>query len=297
MLALRSAGMPGDEVLVLGGSGLVGVHVIRTLRSRRLPVIAVSRLPMATEDPGLTWVRADVSRPEDVTQLPVRKRAVSVLPVWLTAAVVPTLVSGGARRLVAFSSSSVETKTDASDDGERELASKLLAGEREVLSRMPALQTTILRPTMIYGGPGDANVERIANQLRRFRVFPLVGDARGLRQPVHAADLGRAAVQVLEAPGTEGKTYTLAGGEALTVRHMVQRVGDANGVRAHFFRVPLRPAERALQGLSRLPYFRKVPAGALERLTRDLSFDNGPAARDFGYAPRAFDPPDYRSAH
>lgn len=197
---------------------------------------------------------------------------------------------------MAFSSSSVLTKTDASDEGERAVAADLLAGERAVFSQAPGLQTTVLRPTMIYGGPGDANVERIAGQLRRFRVFPLVGGGGGLRQPVHAADLGRAAVQALESPGTEGNVYVLAGGETLTVRSLVQRVGEANGVRAHFLRLPLTPAALALQGLARLPRFRKVPTGALERLTRDLAFDNGPAACDFGYAPRAFEPPDYRAA-
>jgi nucleoside-diphosphate-sugar epimerase len=285
--------MSPDEVLVLGGTGLVGSHVVAELRRREYPVLAVSRRPMPPEIPGVRWWQGDLGREEDVARLPVRPFVVSTLAIWLTAGVVRTLASGGTRRLVAFSSSSVMTKADASDDGERALAAMLLAGERTVLAVAPELQATVLRPTMIYGGAGDANVERIARQLRTMRVFPLVGGGSGRRQPVHAADLGRAAVQALESPRTAGKAYVLSGGETLTVRNMVQRVGEANGVRARFLHVPLRPAALTLRCLERLPHFRKVPAGALERMTRDLVFNDDEAARDFGYAPRAFEPPRY----
>lgn len=288
--------MSADAILVLGASGLVGTHVVRELRTLGYQVVAVSRRPMNADDPLVRWVQADASRAADVARLPDCRRAVSTLGIWLTADVAPTLAAAGLERLVAFSSSSAVTKTDASDEGERQLAARLLAGEAAVLALAPGLQATVLRPTMIYGGSGDANVERIAGHLRRFHMFPLIGGGTGQRQPVHAADLGRAAVQALTTPGTEGKIYPVAGGEVLTVRRMIERIGAANEVQARFVRVPLRPAQRVLQELGRMPTFRRVPAGALERLTRDLVFDNASAAADFGYAPRAFEPPDYRSA-
>lgn len=288
--------MEGEEILVLGATGLVGTHVVRELRHRGHRVIAISRRPRTSDDPAVRWVRVDANRPEDVATIPACERAVSTLAVWLTAQVAPDLASRGLERIVAFSSSSAVTKVDASDEGERQLAADLLAGEQRLFSLTPQLTTTILRPTMIYGGLGDANVERIAGQLRRFRVFPLVGDGSALRQPVHAADLGLAAVQALTTPTSEGQIYTVAGGETLTVKEMVRRVGAANGVRApRFVRMPLRPAEQTLRLMGRIPAFRRVPAGALERLSRDLAFDNGPAVSDFAYAPRRFSPPDYRT--
>lgn len=285
--------MPNEEVLVLGATGLVGTQVVRELRARGRRVVAVSRRPITSDDPGVRWVQADATRSEDVAVIPACSHGVSTLAIWLTAGVAPDLLARGLERLVAFSSTSAATKADASDEGERRLAADLRAGEQRLLSLAPGLATTILRPTMIYGGPGDANVERIAGQLRRFGVFPLVADGRGLRQPVHAADLGLAAVQAISSLGTEGQVYTVAGGETLTVREMVHRVGASNGVRARFVRVPLRPAELGLRLLGRIPTFPKVPPGALERITRDLAFDITPASVAFGYAPRRFEPPDY----
>ncbi len=300
MLADRSAlgftGMTVTEVLVLGATSLVGTSTVRELRSRGHKVIAVSRRPVVSHDPLVRWVGGDASVLGGLDSLPHCTQAISALPIWLTADAAPMLVLRGLRRMVAFSSSSATTKANAADKGERDLAARLVTGEQTIFSLGPGLRATVLRPTMIYGGPGDANIERIAGQLRRFRVFPLVGKGIGLRQPVHAADLGLAAVSALSSSASEGVTYTVAGGEALTVRRMVKRVGAANRVGVLFVDIPLRPAERALRALASVPAFRRVPAGALERLAADLVFDNTPATLDFGYQPRAFEPPDYRTA-
>ncbi len=286
--------MERSEVLVLGATGLVGQYVLSELNALGHRVVAVARNPAGETDPSVRWIKADLTRPDDVSRLPSCERAISTIAIWMTADVMPQLASRGLRRLVAFSSSSAETKTDAADQGERELAARLRAGEARVQALAPGLRSTLLRPTMIYGRRGDANVERIAGQLARFRVFPLVGRGVGLRQPVHGQDLAAAATSALFAPAAEDHTYTVAGGEVLTVREMVTRVGAANGVRARFVQVPVRPATRALQALGKLPKFRHVPAGALERMVKDLVFDNARATTDFGYAPRGFEPPDYR---
>lgn len=280
--------------MVLGATGLVGSQVVRKLRQRGCRVVAVTRHPRAIDDPGIRWVQADASHWRDVASLPRCSHAVSTLSIWMTADMLPQLMDQGLQRLVAFSSSSAVTKTDASDERERKLAEQLLDGERRLFSLGQASQVTVLRPTLIYGGPGDANVERIAHQLLRFHFFPVVGNGTGLRQPVHVEDLGEAAVAALFASATVGKIFNVAGGEILTVREMVQRVGETHGVSVRLLRVPRRPAEIALAALSRLPKFRRVPSGALERMTRDLTFDNTPANESFGYAPRAFEPPNYR---
>ncbi len=286
--------MERSEVLVLGATGLVGQYVLSELSALGHRVVAVARNPVGETDQAVRWIRADLTRPDDVARLPSCERAISTTAIWMTADVMPQLAARGLRRLVAFSSSSAETKTDAADQGERELAARLREAEIRVQSLAPGLRSTLLRPTMIYGRRGDANVERIARQLVRFRVFPLVGGGVGLRQPVHAQDLAAAASSALFSPAAEDQTYTVAGAEVLTVREMVTRVGAANGVRARFVQVPIRPATRALQALRRLPKFRNVPAGALERMVKDLVFDNARATADFGYAPRRFGPPDYR---
>lgn len=284
------------EILVLGASSLVGRNVVDELRHRGFAVCAVSRGAGTGDRSGVRWVRADVTDPEACRGLPPLSTAVSTLPIWLTADIAPTLHERGVERLVAFSSSSATTKAAAADAGERALAARLLDGEKRVRALAPGLSTTILRPTMIYGGPGDANVERIAHLVRRFRVFPLFAGTTGRRQPVHAADLGAAAVDALLGDRTRERVYTVAGGEAVTVRELVSRVAETNGARVRFVVLPPRPVEWTARQLTRLPRVRSIPAGAFARLSEDLVFDNSAATEDFGYLPRRFEPPDYAAA-
>lgn len=275
---------------MLGATGLVGAHVVERLVATGHNVVAVSRHPPPTSSRFVMWHPADLTVSRDIDGLPDCEAAISTLAVWMTANVVQRL--NGLRRLVAFSSTSAITKADAHDRGERRLAARLLGAEASLRSLEPSASVTILRPTMIYGSRGDRNVERIADQLRRFPVFPLVGDGRGLRQPVHAQDLGTAAVAALDGLPT-GRSYTLAGAEVLTVRELVARVGESQGIKVRFLSVPLPLARLGLRAMGVLPGFRGVPAGALERMTQDLVFDNSTARAELEYAPRAFEPPTY----
>lgn len=283
------------DVLMLGSTGLVGSLLLQRLSEAGHNVTAVSRrAEPGVELPGVTWHQADVTTPDGIDSLPTRPVLVSSVQIEVTAGVAEHMIDRGLSRVVAFSSTSALTKTDASSPAERALAAKLMGGERRLAALAPTLESTILRPTMIYGRRGDRNVERIADQVSRLPVFPLIGGGRGLRQPVHAADLADAAVQALDAPAAAGQTYNLSGGEILSVRDLVSRVGEVHGKRVRFVNMPLPVAKAGLRAAGVvIPRFRNVPAGALERMTKDLVFDHTAASTDFGYAPRAFTPPIY----
>jgi nucleoside-diphosphate-sugar epimerase len=208
-----------------------------------------------------------------------------------TAQVVEQWSQSTSCRLVAFSSTSALTKSNSSEPSDREISALLSEGEARLRELHPSV--TILRPTMIYGGPGDRNVERVAQQLLKFPFFPLVGSGMGLRQPVHADDLATAAVLSAKSSLASGKTYNLAGSGVLPFRQMIQRIGAANNSAVRFVSIPLPAARTALRLLSPFPRFRGIPLGSLERMSQDLVFDISEARQDFGYAPRPFEPPTY----
>lgn len=279
--------------MTLGSTGLVGRRLLQLLVSSGHAVQAVTRWSPTPSQGAVTWVQADVNIEGHVAALPPADVLISSVSVESTAAVARHLVrTGRLNRVVAFSSTSVITKADAAVPAERELAARLKAGE-ESLEALPA-EVTILRPTMIYGGRGDGNVERIASFVTKSPVFPLIGGGIGQRQPVHAADLADAAMSVLRQPTTAGRIYNVSGGEQLTVRELVTRTASANGTTVRFLNLPLPVARLGLRAVRLVvPRFSNVPAGALERMTRDLVFDHAPAAADFGYSPRPFEPPTY----
>lgn len=280
------------KVLVFGGSSLVGNDLLERLVDRGYQVTAISRTAHSSSTVRLEWIKLDLDDPLAATALPRCEVVISLIPIWKTAALLEKLMLPEQKsvRLIAFSSTSVQTKADSPNPDDRQVAGRLRDGELVLEQSAQAFQTTILRPSMIYGAVGDRNVEEIARQLARCRLFPIVGKGSGLRQPVHLEDLALAVIQVLSSPATIGNTYDLGGGEVLTFTDMVRRIAHAEGVAPVLVNVPLWLARLGLTAASMSPSFRAIPRGALARTNKDLIFDNSPACADFGYKPRQFEP-------
>ena len=274
-------------VLVFGASGQVGEAVVRRLLERGRQVVAVSREPR-DGPPGVTWLQGSLDAPPP---LPAGVGAVfSCGPLdafarWYAGA------ESGAHPVVAFGSTSAETKSESGDADERALAGRLLQAEHTVLETAARRRAaaTVLRPTLVYGVGRDANLTRIASLGRRLGWFPLPRGATGLRQPVHVDDLAAAALACLGNPVAAGKVYALPGGERLPYREMVARVLACLEPQPRLvelppalFRLTARAARLAGRGAGL--------AAVVERMGVDLVFDDGPARRDLGYDPRRFSP-------
>jgi nucleoside-diphosphate-sugar epimerase len=215
---------------------------------------------------------------------------ISLAPIWALPAHIRLLEEHGVRRIVALSSTSRFSKRDAADPAERSMARRLAEGEAWLAAwaATRGVQWVILRPTLIYGAGRDRNVSEIARFIRRFGFFPLLGEASGLRQPVHAEDVARACAAALDRPAGGGRAYELSGGETLSYRDMVCRIFAALGCRPRLPVVPLRVFAAAAACARLLPRYRHWRAGMAERMNRDLVFDHAAAARDLGFTPRAF---------
>jgi nucleoside-diphosphate-sugar epimerase len=162
-------------------------------------------------------------------------------------------------------------------------------GEEAVQKAPEHVAWTILRPAMIFGGPSDHNIERLAGLLRKTPVFPLFGRGENLVQPLFTWDLVGAFISCLELDVSIGKTYVLAGPEAMTYRQMVEAVARAMGLRPPLFLpVPRRPAI-ALARLIRLLWPKgPIDPEAIRRFGEDRAFDIGPARVELGFHPTPF---------
>jgi len=219
---------------------------------------------------------------------------VHAAPIWLLPPLLHRLSDRGLRRLVVFSSTSRFTKRDSASPADREMAQRLAAAEQAVgsIGQDRAIAWTIFRPTLIYGGGRDRNVSSIAGLVRRLGFFPVAGAARGARQPVHARDLARAVVSVLDNATTFGKAYDLPGGETLTYAEMVARIARGVGRKPRLLHLPPAALRFALGFARLLPGLAYLSPQMADRMNEDLCFDDGPARRDFGYSPQGFVYPD-----
>lgn len=276
------------QALVFGGSGQIGAPVIERLLANDWRVTAVSRAPQ-TDHAELKWLCGDLQR---VDGLPQRADAIfSLGPLdhfsqWYsnTALIAP--------RVIAFGSTSLETKQQSEDLPERDVAVRLSDAEARIFqaARQRQAGATILRPTLVYGAGRDKTLTRIASLARRTGFFVLPSNAEGLRQPVHVQDLADAAVAVVDVGNAHGCSYALPGGETLAYAEMVKRTLASLQPPARLIRVPTPLFKAALAGAHALGKMQSLGGAAVARMHEDLVFDAEPARRDFGYSPRLFQP-------
>lgn len=276
------------SALVFGGSGQIGRPLLDRLHGDGWRLHAVSRNEHA-DAPGLHWLRGDLA---GVAGVPGAVDAIfSCGPLdhfadWYARG------SVRAARVVAFGSTSVEVKSGSADTHERAVASRLREGERIVFDAASArgAAVTVLRPTLVYGAGRDRSLARIVAIARRWHRIVLPRGALVLRQPVHVRDLSAAAFATVDAEATFGRTYALPGGETLAYRDMVARVLGVLQPPAALHEVPAPLFNTLLVAAHAAGLAQGFGEAAVERMRSDLVFDLAPAQRDFGYAPRAFQP-------
>ncbi|MHC5018787.1 MAG: SDR family oxidoreductase [Planctomycetota bacterium] len=98
--------------------------------------------------------------------------------------------------------------------------------ELEAALQATRLDYSVLRPAVLFGGPGIL-LNNIAWMLRRFPVFGLFGDGRYRLQPIHVADFAELAVR--EAGCTGRRIVDAVGPETFTYRALVEAIGAAIG--------------------------------------------------------------------
>lgn len=276
------------HALVFGGSGQIGRPLLTLLRRQGWRVSAVSRQPQSDE-PGLHWLYGSLDAPP-----PLPAHVDAVISCGPLDAFARWYADRGidADRVVAFGSTSVQTKQASTDMHERDVAARLLGGETQLLdaSTRRGAAATLLRPTLVYGAGRDATLTRIAQLAKRWGRFPLPRRACGLRQPVHVEDLAAAAVACLPSTASHGQVYALPGGETLPYREMVARVLAVLEPPPPLVELPGPLFSLALAAAQASGRAHGLGDAAVQRMRHDLVFDPGPAQRDFGYAPRPFRP-------
>lgn len=284
-----------SRVGVLGATSLVGALLLPLLSKMDWEVVAFSRQHKRDNSCAgqelIKWV--DLQEAQRIDSVPSESEInhwVCVAPIWVLPDYFSMLRAYGAQRVVVLSSTSRFSKDDSSDLAEQALAQRLAEAEAGFIAwaEKHSVSWVILRPTLIYGLGRDQNISVIARVIARFGFFPLLGAARGLRQPVHAADVAWASMAALMRPLAANGAYSLSGGETLPYREMVGRVFHWLDRPARFINVPLWMFRMAVMVLRILPRYRHWSAAMAERMNQDLVFDHADATRDFDFSPRAF---------
>ena len=272
--------------LVFGASGQVGRQVLERCETARQSLLALSRHPhQGPESAMLGWRCARL--PDAVPALPPAAAILSLGPLDLFAEwFAQWQPQRGAPRIVALSSMSVVSKAASPHVGERALAARMRHAEQLLADRCDelGLPWTILRPTMLWGGASDRTVSRLARLALRWRVLPMPR-GRGLRQPVHVADVAAAVIAAVGCERACGQRIACGGGERLAAVELFRRVHASLPQRTLILPV----SAVLLRLLGTMGRFSRS-AAAIGRLEQDLTADNAQLETLLGVHPRSFSP-------
>lgn len=282
--------MARQPVGVLGATSLVGVCLQQLLPENSWDVMAFSRQPITTRNTAhITW--------RQLAQPSAPNRANEKIDLWICAApiwVLPEhfklLSSYGIKRIVTLSSTSCITKKESTDASEQKIVQQLIEGESRVTAWAAAnqIEWIILRPTLIYGLGLDKNISEIVRFIRRFGFFPLIGEATGLRQPVHARDVAATCIYTLKALNLKNRTYNLTGGETLSYREMVRRIFLALDRKPRLVTLPFWFFHWAVIAMRCLPRYRHWNSAMAARMNQDLVFDSTELQRQLSFSSGPF---------
>ncbi len=159
----------------------------------------------------------------------------------------------------------------------------------EEVVRASGLEWTILRPGVIYG-VGDDMLSHLTMMIRASAVFPIVNDGSSPMMPVDAHDVASAVVGALRYPASVGQVYEVVGPDRLTLRQVVSRVADANGLPVRIWSTPvalMRLPVWAMEATMEEPLSTRAQ---LALLVEGLAGDPAPARRNLGIEPAPFTP-------
>ena len=244
-------------VVLIGGSGFLGTHVAQELLRRgarlrvaaRHPERAIRLRPLANLG-QIQFARCNAKDRRSLEAvLQGADAAVYLVGTWggdqyeLQAegagAAASIAAAQGASAFVYISAIGAEV------DSESSYAATKAEGERRVLAAFP--KATVLRPSILFG-EDDAFLNMFAGLIARVPALPVFGSEARL-QPLFVDDAAEAIANALAEPAKHGgKTFEIAGPEALTMRQLHERIAAAQGRKRAFLGVPGRAANSAASG-------------------------------------------------
>ena len=307
------------DVLITGGNGFVGHHLIQALidRGDRVRVLALAQENVDwLEERGITTHRGDICRPATLTAAMQGAEAVvhlaAMMHVWRplsdyrrvnvtgTENVCNAALAAGVDRFVHMSSSSVYGMASSGPVDESFPLSPFpdpypvtKAEADRVLQRKIAddgLPGVIIRPDQIFG-PGDRlHFGAAADRIRAGKGI-VVGRGDNRIPLVYVTDVVEALVLGLHHDRAAGQVFNITNDMPMTQEEFMRAIAQAIGARPPHRHVPYRPLYAAASAVERVALWthtsHRPPVTRLgvAFIGTDIRFSIDKARRDLGYSP------------
>jgi len=254
------------KVLVTGGTGFIGSHVVGALVARGEDIRALVRRESDVaelERLGVELFYGDLTDESSLTGITEGVTHVIHLAGLLGGAKVPEQrywdvnVTGTANLLAQFRGRPLERFVHCSTTGvlgpiadppadeswpiNPSNLYELTKSKGEALvmryGREAGMPVVVIRPGMVYG-PGNLHLLGLFRAIEK-GLFFLIGTGGSLLDPVYIDDVVQGLLLGLDCPQAVGGTYIIAGGRPVTVAELAQTIGKALGKVPYRFRLPV----------------------------------------------------------
>jgi NADH dehydrogenase len=236
-------------ILVTGGTGFVGGHVVQELRRRDLPVRCLVRDPRKAARLvgwGCELLEGDVTDPTSLQRAAAgaetvihlvsirqgRKEEFQRIMVDGTRGLLAAAEEAGVGRFVLMSALGV---SEATKDLVPYYGAKW---EMEGLTRSSGTPSVIFRPSFIFGRDGGI-LPTFAKLARLAPVTPIIGSGRQRIQPIWADDLAAHFAEATERDDVTGKLFELGGPDAVSWNEFWERLKRVRRMRRPSVHVPV----------------------------------------------------------
>ena len=235
-------------MLITGASGFIGTALLPKLAAAGHRLRILCRRPLIVGPPGVEVVLGDLADDRSVAAAVDGAEAVVHLGAATSAGRIdPTLAYrvnvGGAstliaacrrsncRRVIVLSTQHVHLPRPGVYGRTKRIADALFLGSD--------LETTILRPSLVYGRGSRGVFTKLAGLVRRLPIIPVVGPGRWHLRPLSLDDLPSLISETLARPETAGHTYDVGGPDRVTYDGFLLAICSALGRRCRRVHLPI----------------------------------------------------------
>ncbi|MCT2560044.1 NAD(P)H-binding protein [Tsuneonella sp. YG55] len=239
--------LDGKLVTVVGGSGFLGDHVAQALLSRGARVRIASRHPQKAwrlkplaQLGQLQFARCDATSPASAAAAVSGADAVVNLVGTFDGDLVTTIVDSAENLAKAAADAGCSAMVHVSAigaDADSPATYACAKAESEDAVRQAFPKATILRPSILFG-EDDGFINMFAGLISLVPVLPVFAPDASI-QPLSVEDAARAVVAALADPARHGgRTFEIAGPEAITMRALNERIARAQNRKRAFIDMP-----------------------------------------------------------
>jgi NADH dehydrogenase len=285
-------------VLVTGGTGFVGPHVVHALRAEDRAVRLLARKPEKQERFrawGCEVVQGDMTDTESLRRAVEGCEAVVHLvglPPFADPKATQHVMEQGTRDLVAAAKEAgvgrfALMSALGTSEQTKDLAAYFHAKwDEEQALKESGLEHTIFRPSFIFGRDGGM-LPGLIRLVRWSPVTPIVGTRK--LQPNWVDDVAAYFVKSLSTPGAVNETFELGGPDVVTFSELNDRIRRLLGKRRLAFQMPTGLLKAGASVGQLLPPFRGAPGAIAMLESGDNVTDIKPAVEMFGIEPVSLD--------